>query len=84
MATMKPASGPTRAVGIVAFRVFVVVLAAAALGGWAGPQAIDARDNLLFWVGVACFAAAGFILIFGGVWIAASVRALFGDRFPRR
>jgi hypothetical protein len=83
MTGMKVPYRPGRTVGIVALRVVVVVFAAAAFGGWAGPLAIDAHDNLLFWVGLACFAAAGLILILGGLWIAASVRALLGDRILR-
>ena len=83
MTGMKAPYRPGRIVGIVALRVVVVVFAAAALGGWAGPLAIDAHDNLLFWVGLACFAAAGLTVIVGGLWIAASVRTLLGDRILR-
>ncbi len=80
---MKTTSGAARAVGMILLKVFVVVFAAAILGGWAGPLAIDAHDNALFWLGLACFATAGATLIFGGLWIAASVRALLGERMLR-
>ncbi len=80
IARMKTTSGAPRAVVMILLKIFVVVFAAALLGGWAGPLAIDAHDNALFWVGLACFAAAGATLIVGGLWIAASVRALLGER----
>jgi hypothetical protein len=81
---MKATSWSARGVSIVALRVVIVVIAVGALGGWAGPQAVDAHDNILLLVGVACFGAAGLTVIFGGLWIAASVRDLLGDRTFRQ
>ncbi len=77
---MKTASLASNAVVATVAKTLVVLLVAAVLGGYAGPVAIDAHDNLLFWVGCACFAAAGLAVLIGGLWIAASVRTLLGER----
>jgi hypothetical protein len=83
MPMMKTASRPNRAVVTMLLKILAVFVAAAVLGGYAGPLAIDAHDNTLFWVGMACFAATIIIVFYGGLWIAASVRELLGDRMRR-
>jgi hypothetical protein len=77
---MKIEFWPPGGLAITLAKAFAVLVLAAALGGYAGPWAIDAHDNTLFWVGCACFLGAGLVLVIGGLWIAASVRALVGER----
>ena len=77
---MKPTPKALDAIPTMTAKVFVVALLVGGLGGYAGPIAINAHDNLMLAVGVLCFIGAGLALILGGFWIAASVRTVFDHR----
>jgi uncharacterized integral membrane protein len=57
-------------------KVLAVIAALFVLLRLASPNLMTAHNDILFWIGVACWPAAVLLVIWSGVWIARDVRAL--------
>ncbi len=57
-------------------KVLAVIAALFVLLRLASPNLMTTHNDILFWLGVACWPAAVILVLWSGVWVARDVRAL--------